>query len=618
MRTNATVLGVSAGAATADQLARVAVSAAANGSEITGILVADPDSADPTTGRVPQLARPVHAEIADAHDRHNDGDQKVTDADQTIVFSPNGNDGLPERLGYYNDFATTDNRQSDFAPGLVSLAFIKEAIWRGARFWYVTAVIGLLIGFGLYVKSPHTYQASTSLLLTLGPYEDVQTAAANEQAMAESRAVAGLAVRQLGLRESSSSFLASYTVTPVTDRVLLITASAPSSIQAVTRTGAVASAFLEFRATELEVAQKLVLESLDEQVEQTKQAINSISAQIDHLSSAQSPTPAQRSQLSSLRAQRNQAANTLTSLAQAVVNGQTSAAATTAAVKGSTVMDAAVPLAHSRLKPLVLYSAVGLVLGLALGLGIVVVRALASDRLRRRDDVAQALGAPVKLSVGRIRPHRWLPDRRATASGRDANVQRVVSYLDRAMLVKPKDAALAVVAVDDPRAAALSLISLAMSWAEQGRRVVLADLARGAPAAKLLGVSKPGINTVSAHGYHLFIAVPAHDDLAPVGPLGRAREKRSPFTEEVTAACSQADFVLTVATLDPAIGGDHLSTWALDAVVMVTAGRSSWTKIEAAGEMIRLSGTRLVSAVLVGADKTDESLGMVRVPEPVS
>lgn len=57
MRTTATVLGVSAGAATAEQLARVAASAAANGHRITGILVADPDPADPTTGRLPQLAR---------------------------------------------------------------------------------------------------------------------------------------------------------------------------------------------------------------------------------------------------------------------------------------------------------------------------------------------------------------------------------------------------------------------------------------------------------------------------------------------------------------------------------------------------------------------------------
>jgi capsular polysaccharide biosynthesis protein len=58
-RTGATVLGVSAGAATAEQLARVAAKVAAHGRSIAGILVADPDPADPTTGRVPQLARPT-------------------------------------------------------------------------------------------------------------------------------------------------------------------------------------------------------------------------------------------------------------------------------------------------------------------------------------------------------------------------------------------------------------------------------------------------------------------------------------------------------------------------------------------------------------------------------
>jgi capsular polysaccharide biosynthesis protein len=57
--TTATVLGVSAGAATAAQLAGVAVSVAADGRQIDGILVADPDPADSTTGRVPQLARPA-------------------------------------------------------------------------------------------------------------------------------------------------------------------------------------------------------------------------------------------------------------------------------------------------------------------------------------------------------------------------------------------------------------------------------------------------------------------------------------------------------------------------------------------------------------------------------
>ncbi|HEY3954196.1 MAG TPA: hypothetical protein VGM53_12535 [Streptosporangiaceae bacterium] len=57
-RTTATVIGVSAGAATAAQLVGVAVSAASTSRQVDGILVADPDPADHTTGRIPQLARP--------------------------------------------------------------------------------------------------------------------------------------------------------------------------------------------------------------------------------------------------------------------------------------------------------------------------------------------------------------------------------------------------------------------------------------------------------------------------------------------------------------------------------------------------------------------------------
>lgn len=57
MHTTAAVLAVSSGGATAEELARVAVSAADRGRRITGILVADPDSTDHTTGRLPQLAR---------------------------------------------------------------------------------------------------------------------------------------------------------------------------------------------------------------------------------------------------------------------------------------------------------------------------------------------------------------------------------------------------------------------------------------------------------------------------------------------------------------------------------------------------------------------------------
>ena len=81
------------------------------------------------------------------------------------------------------------------------------------------------------------------------------------------------------------------------------------------------------------------------------------------------------------------------------------------------------------------------------------------------------------------------------------------------------------------------------------------------------------------------------------------------------AACASADLLLTLATLDPAFGGEHLVTWATDAVAMVTAGRSSAVRIHAVGEMTKLSGTRLISAVVLGADKDDESLGTAPSPE---
>jgi capsular polysaccharide biosynthesis protein len=59
MRAATTVLGVSAGAATDEQLIAVAVNATTNGCQIDGILVADPDPDDRTTGRVPRLSRPA-------------------------------------------------------------------------------------------------------------------------------------------------------------------------------------------------------------------------------------------------------------------------------------------------------------------------------------------------------------------------------------------------------------------------------------------------------------------------------------------------------------------------------------------------------------------------------
>jgi capsular polysaccharide biosynthesis protein len=57
LHTTTTVVGISSGAVTAEELARLAVAAAADDRTIDGLVVADPDPADRTTGRVPQAMR---------------------------------------------------------------------------------------------------------------------------------------------------------------------------------------------------------------------------------------------------------------------------------------------------------------------------------------------------------------------------------------------------------------------------------------------------------------------------------------------------------------------------------------------------------------------------------
>jgi hypothetical protein len=267
----------------------------------------------------------------------------------------------------------------------------------------------------------------------------------------------------------------------------------------------------------------------------------------------------------------------------------------------------------------VLYVTIGLVAGLAVGLGLVIVMALVSDRLRRRDDIAYALGGPVGLSTGRIHLSRWRPGQRglAAASGRD--MQRIVAYLRGIAPAGSRGTALAIVPVDNARIAALSLVSLAVTGAREGKQVVIADLCSGAPAGRLLGAGHPGIHAVSADGMDLTIVIPHPDDIIPIGPLHRTSPQAHPAldAEALAGACASADLLLTLVDLDPALGAEHLATWATDAVAVVTAGRSSATRIHAVGEMTRLAGTNLVSAVLIGADPADESLGITAPPPPV-
>ena len=539
----------------------------------------------------------------------------MIDKDHEVMFSPNGDGGVPESLGAFGDFNPVEDRPAAQTTALVSLGYIRAALRRTKAFWCVLGVVGLVIGVGYHVMFPPTYKASTSVLLTYGPDENPSGAVQDNQGIAESRTVAEMAMAKLGVHQSVSSFVAATTVTVLTERILQITVSAKTSDQAVSRANAVATSFLALRASQLETDQKLLLQTLQDQLDQAQQTVSAINTNISQVS-AESPTTEQAKKLKDLQTQLTQAQSQV-SVDQQTLQGTRVNTGTLAAVSSSVILDPALPGKQSKVKGLAIYAVTGLILGLGVGIGLVVVQTILSDRLRRRDDVTRALGAPVKLSVGPVPLGRWRPGRRGLAAADNPAARRITAYLRAAVPQTLKGAAaLAVVPVDDSRAAALSLVSLAVSRAQEGAKVVVADLAEGAPVAALLGAKGPGVRAVTMRDAQLVLAVPDRDDLARAGPVGRPSPdaQRSEFTAAVTEAYASADLLLTLVTLDPSVGAEYVASWAISAVAVVTAGRSSWAKIQATGEMSRLAGLSMNSAVLVGADRTDESLGVTEPP----
>jgi capsular polysaccharide biosynthesis protein len=532
----------------------------------------------------------------------------VTGPEQATTFRRPADGDFRDRLATFDGDTAFDDRDASAgaAPGLVSVGFLRSALRRRVRFWGVLALVGLIIGCGVW-KAPK-YTASTTVVLVDKAQADPTSAITTDISLADSIPVAAAAVRQLGLNEPAASFLKTYSVAQVTTQILSITASGPNSSAAVQRTAAIAAAYLAYRAQYEQAIQQQADAVLEQQVTQAQQQLNAATAKL-----TQAQASGDAAEIKQLQAQQTAASNNLGSVKQYVTATVVSTKATTQQqISGSQVVSPATAGGRSVKKSLAIYAIAGLLAGLAVGMVIVIIGAITSDRLRRRDDIAYAMEAPVKLSVGALRAGRLRFVRRRAARKRKRDMERVVRHLRSAVPGRSMGAsALAVIAVNDVPTVARAVVALAIAESKQQLRIVVADLSAGTPAARQLGVKDPGVTTVTVEGVPIVVAVPARGEIAPTGPLRAvtAASGQAPMSQQFEDAFSAADLVLSLVTLDPTVGGDYLATWAAKAVAVVTAGRSTATRVRAAGEMVRLAGTHLDSVVVVDADRADESLG---------
>ena len=512
---------------------------------------------------------------------------------------------LPDALWAYDNYPVAENVPSaDDQAGVVSLGYIGAAVKRKKKIWLATTAIGVLIAGGLFTTYHPKYTDTTTVLLALDPSLDAATAIQTDAILAVDSNMAQLSMQKLGVHETVPQFLKTYNVavSTTTNDLLTFTATAPTATAAYNEANTLATTFLQYRAqTELE-KESANTAAQDKQVVQTQQTVSSLNSQIRSLKA--NGAGSGDSRLTRLQTDLVNAQTLLTSLQQNVASTESTQRSTTAGlIAGSSVLDTGIPAEGiSQKKFAIEYGGGAIFGGLVLGLLIAAISAIVSDRLRRRDDVAAAIGAPVRVSVAS-------GGKRSRKAAQEADLKRVAAHL-RGAVPSGSDGAgsLAVVAVDDKKFVTEAIREMAVTTGREGKRVVLVDLADGALGA-LFGTKEPGIRGVDVSGVRVVLVTPERGDLAPVGPLHEPM-LGTPM-DGITNVHAAADLFITLATVKPATGAAHLKTWADDAVAVVTAGKSSVAKVQAVGEMIRFADARLDSAILLGADEKDESLGFV-------
>jgi len=479
----------------------------------------------------------------------------------------------------------------------VSLHFLRSALRRRLRFVLVTTTAGLLLAVAALVLAPVSSSADATIFLAHDSDTDPATAIATDHKLLINRTVARQVVEELGLPMTTDQFLASYAATEASTQLLDIQLKAATPDEAVRRLTALCAAFLTFRNQQLAAQADYVVKTDETHIADLRRQIQLVTAEYKaalahHDATAASVALTTRSGLYSQ-------IGTLQSTIQDT-QLQTGALAT-----ASHVVDPPAPIPPGGKRHVALMVASGLILGCGLSLGTVFTQALVSNRLRRREEVAIALGHPVPFSAGPVRGRfrRNLPTLSPRTRKRRRRNLEILAGGFFAALPEEREVRtrLALVGVGDLRAAAKVIWRTARQCQEQGERVFLVDLTSAGllrrRSSDELPVLWPESRPGTASGRLSVISSVA--DALPVGDP-RAEQWR------------RATVVLVLGEVELGVGNRHLAMWADRAVVLVGAGRVTAEYLRSTSRLFASSGPPLEFAMVVGADHTDESLGVLQ------
>jgi capsular polysaccharide biosynthesis protein len=322
---------------------------------------------------------------------------------------------------------------------IASITYLWAAMRRRWRLLAVLGALGLVLGAAQAIMVPPAISATTTLYLSHPDGTDPASAMQTDVSILRTRTVAERTLKALGLRGQSPADLQDRTTAvATTSSVLTLTVSADTRDLALRSARTMATTYLDYRATQLNSQAAAQVTGYQSQINAAKSQINALTKQYDALSNGSAN---QQTEAADVLSRRSQLSAQVISLQQQVDSTTLAADSVTAA---SHVLDPATVIEPSAPRRVVMLGLTGAIGGLAVGSAIVLFSALTSTRLRRREEVALALGVPVQGAATRIRPG-FLHGGAQAERGREVLV-RALSGVDkerrRPLLVTVGDAGL--------------------------------------------------------------------------------------------------------------------------------------------------------------------------------
>ncbi len=488
------------------------------------------------------------------------------------------------------------------SPPLAMVSSLLGALRRRRRLWASAAVFGVAAAIVLSVAFPPDRTATTTLFLQHASQGDATRAMATDAQLLKTRTVAQVAIDTMGLRLPSQDLVDDLRITVLTSDILQLTVAGSTEAAAVRRAAAVAEAFLTFRSQEYERQSRVEVDALGDRADEVNAELTKVNDAINTFSSRPDAKsePGLR-EYGDLLSKKAMLSGQLGQLQQRI---HLATVAPASSVAKSRILDPPRADERSPLRAMVVNVASGLVAGLAVGAGWVVLQELVSDKVRRPEEVAAALQAPVAIVTRRypgFRGIRRMRFKRHLSRPQRPILRVVRKWRDVVLSGTPSKPALAVCSIGGDSEAALFVASTAREFARDGRKVVVAGLSNQSLLASIFAVAPEGTSAVQARG-----------SLSSLRVTFPSIERQGALADGVAfrldPAVYDADVVLillTPATMMEAV--EFPLPRGTAAAAVVRAGATNAASLRATGQMLRDRGLDLDHAVLVGADPGDQA-----------